>query len=146
LSLIGPVGETSEQRMAPTRSLRIELSRDARAPAVARAAVGGLCRGPDFLPSQCQTLILLVSELVSNAVLHSAGPPDVPILLAAAVADKTIRIAVSDAGLGFRRGTPRDAPRGEGGYGLYLVNRAASRWGVDARGGTQVWFELPLAS
>jgi anti-sigma regulatory factor (Ser/Thr protein kinase) len=146
LSLIGPVEEPSEQQTAPTRSLRLELPRDARAPAFARAAVSGLCHEPDFPPSQRQTLILLVSELVSNAVLHSTGPADVPILLAATVAEEMIRIAVSDAGLGFSRGTPRDAARGEGGYGLYLVNKAASRWGVHERGGTRVWFELALTS
>jgi len=141
-----PVEEASEQQTAPTPSLRLELPRDARAPAIARAAVGGLCHEPDLIPPQYQTLMLLVSEVVSNAVLHSTGPADVPILLAATVADKMIRIAVSDAGPGFSRGTPRDAARGEGGYGLYLVNKAASRWGVDELDGTRVWFELPLAS
>jgi anti-sigma regulatory factor (Ser/Thr protein kinase) len=138
-----PAKEASEQT-APTRSFRLELPRDARAPAVARAAVSALCDEPDFIPSQCQTLMLLVSEVASNAVLHSTGPADAPILLAATAADKVIRIAVSDAGLQFSRATPRDAVRGEGGYGLYLVNKAASRWGVDGRGGTRVWFELPL--
>jgi anti-sigma regulatory factor (Ser/Thr protein kinase) len=125
------------------RRLKLELPRDNQAATVARAAVSGLCHDLDFSPSQCHTLMLLVSEVVSNAVLHSQGPPDAPILLAASVQDNAARIVLTDAGHGFTP-TRREHAGASGGYGLDLVDKAASRWGVDRVGGTRVWFELPL--
>lgn len=90
--------------------------------------------------------MLLVSELVTNAVMHSAAPADAPIELTAHVADERVLVAVTDAGDGFappQRIAPVTPDRlAEGGYGLYLVSRAASRWGVERDRGTRVWFEL----
>jgi anti-sigma regulatory factor (Ser/Thr protein kinase) len=123
-------------------TLALELTRNLEAPSVARAAMMGRCDGFELDPSLCHTLVLLVSEVVSNAVLHSRGPVDAPIMLAATVTDTVIRVTVTDAGGGF---TPKSrAPDTKhGGYGLYLVDKAAERWGVDRVGGTRVWFELP---
>jgi anti-sigma regulatory factor (Ser/Thr protein kinase) len=84
--------------------------------------------------------VLLVSEVVSNAVLHSLGPADAPVLLAATIGEEVVHIAVTDAGRGFTLRRPE--PRADGGYGLYLLDQAARRWGVDQVGGTRVWFEL----
>ena len=126
--------------MAGTANLELELRRNDEAPAIARAALTGMCKDLDVSPSEQQTLMLLVSEVVSNAVLHSPGPADAPVLLAATVAEEVVHIAVTDAGRGF---TPRPADAGaDGGYGLYLLDIAARRWGVDQVGGTRVWFEL----
>ncbi len=125
---------------APPASLELELQRNVEAPAIARAALSGLCVGVDPSPSAQHTLMLLVSEVVSNAVQHSLGPAGAPVLLAATVGEEIAHIAVTDAGRGF---TPRrQDPRADGGYGLYLLEKAASRWGVDQVGGTRVWFEL----
>lgn len=53
------------------------------------------------------------------------------------------RVEVRDRGAGFVPG--RLEPQGaDGGYGLLLVDRLASRWGVEAADGTAVWFELAL--
>ena len=61
----------------------------------------------------------------------------------------TIRVEVRDGGGGFDPGTPRprsgEEAAGYGGYGLFLVERMASRWGVERDDGTLVWFELDLA-
>lgn len=123
--------------------LELELKRNLHAPAIARAAVIGHCDDFDLTPSGCHTLVLLVSELVSNAVLHSSGPAAAPILLTAGMVKDAVQVTVTDAGEGFaphpcRPGTAR------GGYGLYLVDKSARTWGVDrVTGGTRVWFELP---
>ncbi len=131
--------ETLARTTGPS-SLELELQRNAEAPAIARATLSGLCVDLDMSPSEQQTLMLLVSEVVSNAVQHSAGPAEAPVLLAATVGEEMLKIAVIDAGRGF---TPRrEDPRGDGGYGLYLLDKAASRWGVDRVGATRVWFEL----
>jgi anti-sigma regulatory factor (Ser/Thr protein kinase) len=126
--------------------LRLELNRDREAPAAARGAVGEWC--PDLAGGERQreTLLLLVSEVVTNAVLHSQGPADAPIRLSARVEDERVRVEVTDAGKRFTRAShelPSPGARTTiGGYGLYVVDQAASRWGVDRACGTRVWFEI----
>lgn len=121
--------------------LRLELKRDSAAPSVARAAVMGRCDDIALSRSVCHTLVLLVSELVSNAVLHSCGSLKEPIVLTVAVTEDAVHITVTDAGHGFTP-APRRREATHGGYGLYLLDKSASRWGVDRVGGTRVWFEL----
>jgi serine/threonine-protein kinase RsbW len=121
--------------------LRLQLRRDAQAPATARAAVRGWCDERAGSASRRETLLLLVSELVTNAVLHSPAAEESPISFSARVTEQTVRVAVCDGGDGFTP-TPRDRETTIGGYGLYLLEREASRWGVDRVGGTRVWFEL----
>jgi anti-sigma regulatory factor (Ser/Thr protein kinase) len=133
-------GDLSERGLAPL--LVLELQRNVEAPGIARAAMTDVSEelslsGPNF-----QTLVLLVSEVVSNAVLHSSGPPDAPITLAASVSSEAVRVSVTDAGGGFVP-KERDPQSIHDGYGLYLVDKSASRWGVDSSGPTSVWFELP---
>ena len=123
-------------------TLKLELKRDLEAPSVARAAASGSCDGLKLSPSVCHTLLLLVSELVSNAVLHSNAPAHTPIVFTTSVTEDFIRVTVTDTGDGFVP-TPRKSEAKHGGYGLYLVDKAARRWGVDRVGGTRVWFELP---
>ena len=123
--------------------LVLELQRNVEAPGIARAAMADVSEelrlsGPNF-----QTLVLLVSEVISNAVVHSNGPQDAPIGLTAAVVDDVVRVTVTDAGEGFIP-AERDPDRIEGGYGLYLVAKAASSWGVETGPPTSVWFELPV--
>jgi anti-sigma regulatory factor (Ser/Thr protein kinase) len=131
-------------REAGPANFELELQRNIEAPAIARAAVSGICNDLEVSLSEQHTLLLLVSEVVSNAVLYSPGPADAPVLLAVTVGEQVVHIAVTDAGRGF---TPRRPDsRADGGYGLYLLDKAASRWGVDEVGGTRVWFELSRAA
>jgi serine/threonine-protein kinase RsbW len=122
-------------------SLRLQLERNVRAPAIARSAVGEQLLALGIEGSFAQTVVLLVSEVVSNAVRHSGGPADATITLEAIVTEGSVRIAVTDAGEGFTP-RPRDPDRLGEGYGLYLVEKAARNWGVEHDGGTTVWFEL----
>lgn len=122
-------------------SLRLELERDVNAPAIARSAVAEQLAAVGVDGSFRQTVVLLVSEVVSNAVRHSRAPAGSAISLDAQVTDRAVRVAVTDAGAGFTP-RPRDPDRLGEGYGLYLVAKAASAWGVDSEGGTTVWFEL----
>jgi anti-sigma regulatory factor (Ser/Thr protein kinase) len=125
-----------------TASLRLELRRDVHAPALARSAVSEQLTAFGIDGSLGQTVVLLVSEVVSNAVRHSAAAADAAISLASTVTEQAVRVAVTDAGEGFEP-RPRDPDRLGEGYGLYLVGKAASSWGVESDGGTTVWFELP---
>jgi anti-sigma regulatory factor (Ser/Thr protein kinase) len=125
--------------------LELSLERNVQAPAVARAAISGICQDLRLDGSLRQSLVLLISEVVSNAVLHSTGPTEAPITVTATVTGDAFHVSVTDAGGGFVP-SRRDPARVEGGYGLYLLEKAASRWGVDAGSPTTVWFELPLSA
>jgi anti-sigma regulatory factor (Ser/Thr protein kinase) len=132
-------GEQARNRQSS--QLELELRPGADAPAMARAAVRELCEQERLARADCQTLLLLVSEIVTNAVLHSNARAGTPIHFLARVDDGTVRIEVFDGGSGF---TQADAVRARGGWGLRLVAKEAHRWGVDDGRGTHVWFELGL--
>jgi anti-sigma regulatory factor (Ser/Thr protein kinase) len=140
--MASPHRETPDADTSASASLELELVRNVEAPSIARAAIRSLCEDRGVRGSHCHTVLLLVSEVISNAVLHSRGPADAAIGLTAAIDAEKVRVTVTDAGNGFTP-EPRDPDRLEGGYGLYLLEKAASRWGVDEVGGTRVWFELP---
>jgi anti-sigma regulatory factor (Ser/Thr protein kinase) len=125
-----------------TPGLRVSLQRDPQAPSLARAAVADFTEKSKLAAAELDKLTLLVSELVSNAVLHSDAPPASGILLCARLLGRgAVRVEVIDCGSGFTA-APRDPSRLAGGYGLFLVAKEAHRWGVDREGGTRVWFEI----
>jgi len=110
------------------------------AAATARQALGQL-RG-DFDEPTMETMRLLVTELVANSVRHASAAC---VSVKAVVTGTSVWLEVSDEGPGFevegamRRGTQTD----ESGWGLFLVERLANRWGVTRDGeATRVWFEL----
>jgi len=122
-------------------SLRVELHRDVRAPALARAAVSDRLASLGVDGTLGQTIVLLVSEVVSNAVRHSSGPADSSIRLRVSFGEELVRVEVTDAGEGFTP-RPRDPERVGDGYGLYLLEKSATCWGVEGGHSTTVWFEL----
>ncbi len=125
---------------APVLSLDLQCSREA--PSLARAAIAGFSEDRAMGETTRATLTLLVSEVVTNAVIH----PEVKrgdIRLRARIADEVIRVEVTDHGSGFEP-APRDATRSDRGYGLFLLEKRAMRWGVEQRAGTTVWFELTM--
>jgi len=132
----------SDPRSESAAVLRIGLPRTAEAPSAARAAIAGFLDGPAVEPGTLASLRLLVSELVSNAVVHSDASPASEIVLCARRLADAVRVEVTDRGRGFIP-RPRDADR-HGGYGLFLVENEAERWGVERADGTCVWFEMPL--
>jgi hypothetical protein len=116
---------------------RFEMTRDERAPAAARHAVGESCAA--FDPDTTDAARLLVSELVTNSVQHGEGDT-ITLLIDSGLPD-VLRCEVIDGGGGFVP-VPR-ADRLAGGWGLQLVERLSSGWGVRADS-AHVWFDLPL--
>jgi anti-sigma regulatory factor (Ser/Thr protein kinase) len=121
--------------------LELVLDRTVQAPALARYAIAERCEQLGVDGSLAQSLILLVSEVVSNAVRHSPAAPDEPVGLDATFGQRAIRVTVTDAGDGFTP-RPRDPASAHDGYGLYLLEKVAASWGVESCGDTKVWFEL----
>lgn len=88
---------------------------------------------------------LLVTELITNALRHGELTTGDRVSLKARVDDGVVRIEVRDPGNDGDVAPRQPGPRG-GGYGLFLVDQLARRWGVDRRDGTVVWCELsPVA-
>jgi hypothetical protein len=88
-----------------------------------------------------EDVLLVVSELVTNACLHAEGPDELWI----ACDNKVIRIEVSDRGPGQPAPrTPHRAGR-PGGHGMFIVQRLCLDWGVvrtPGAVGKTVWAEL----
>jgi integral membrane sensor domain MASE1/anti-sigma regulatory factor (Ser/Thr protein kinase) len=106
----------------------------------ARQAIGEL--EPRLEHAVFANLRLLVSELVTNSVRHAHTPASASLELRATVFTDRVRVEVGDDGQGFdpREKTPsRDKSSG---WGLYLVDQLADRWGVANTHGTNVWFEI----
>lgn len=96
---------------------------------------------------------LAVSELVSNAIVHtrSGMAIDGRVELSVAVVDGVVRVEVRDQGTinGSKpslRVNDNATDPGEHGNGLRLVMSVVSRWGVEllAGGGSLVWAELDI--
>jgi anti-sigma regulatory factor (Ser/Thr protein kinase) len=89
-------------------------------------------------------VLLLVSELVTNAVLHAGAGPDRPVRLEVRRESRLVRVAVADEGPGFTwHPTTSSGPKESGGWGLFFVDRIADCWGVECTGsGSRVWFEI----
>ncbi|MET8166140.1 ATP-binding protein [Streptomyces sp. NPDC005329] len=88
-----------------------------------------------------EDVLLVVSELVTNACLHAEGPDGMVL----SCDSKGIRVEVSDRGAGQPAPrTPHRAGR-PGGHGMFIVQRLCLDWGVvrtpDVTGKT-VWAEL----
>jgi len=113
-----------------------ELAADRDAPARAREVVGVLATS--LVPELLEDLRLIVSELVANSVKYGPGSP-IRLELDVEPPDH-VRGQVVDQGEGDVVHV-RPEPGPEGGFGLWLVDRITTRWGV-AEGSTHVWFEL----
>ena len=123
----------------PKLSLSLPASPDASATArqVARAFEPYLEEG------RAADLSLLVSEVVSNGVRHSTADGANQIGLELSVGDEVLRAEVTDRGEGFEPDVPEEPDNSTaGGWGLYLVETLADRWGVSPSGATRVWFEF----
>ncbi|WP_128375847.1 ATP-binding protein [Streptomyces cavernae] len=88
-----------------------------------------------------EDVLLVVSELVTNACLHAEGPDEMWI----ACDGKVLRVEVSDRGSGQPAPrTPHRAGR-PGGHGMFIVQRLCLDWGVlrtPGVAGKTVWAEL----
>ncbi|WP_030660412.1 ATP-binding SpoIIE family protein phosphatase [Streptomyces cellulosae] len=123
-------------RKGDTATWRLPARYDA--PARARAYVGALLRGWDTKGDTRDDVPLLVSELVTNAVLFAAGPITVRLIRTG----HGLLCEVGDTGNGRPR-LNRGGLLDDGGRGLHIVHRLTTRWGVRwTDTGKVVWAEV----
>jgi anti-sigma regulatory factor (Ser/Thr protein kinase) len=93
-------------------------------------------------PEQIETARLCLSELVTNAVVHSHGGCEVRAMLHEGV----LTVSVRDSGIvGAVPLEPSGDPLAVHGRGLQLVEALAHRWGRDpGHDGGSVWFALEV--
>ncbi len=117
-----------------------ELPADSSASPLARRALSRWLTSWDVDEEVTETAVLCLSELVTNAVIHSGTSPRVT----AQLDDERLLVAVQDRGhRGSARLTEDHEPTDISGRGLMLVEALASAWSAEhSADGTTVWFEL----
>ncbi|MFD6042123.1 ATP-binding protein [Streptomyces koyangensis] len=128
----------------PTEQMRYRRYRpSARAARADARALAGRWQHPRL----ADDLTLLVSELVTNAVIHGATGRGSHVQVTYALLEDRLRVEVRDAA-GRPKLLPGQVVRSELrtlGRGLTVVAGVSHRWGVTPRViGKSVWFELLL--
>ena len=118
----------------------LALPRASEAPAEARQAVDELYAS--FPGDRLGDVRLLVSELVTNAIRHAGLDEDDVISVIVQDSPAGVRVEVADSGTGFDWTGRESGAEEPGGWGLFLVEQLADRWGVERGDRTCVWFEL----
>ncbi|MFL5895951.1 MAG: ATP-binding protein [Thermoleophilaceae bacterium] len=116
--------------------IALELPANEDAPARAREALREISAG--FDDEDVWRAEVIVTELVTNAVIHGAGGP---VRLALDCGGNGLRGQVTDPGPGIHRRRATQPVRETGGRGLFLVGRLADGWG-SAPDDSRVWFEV----
>jgi anti-sigma regulatory factor (Ser/Thr protein kinase) len=120
-------------------AMRLWLTPESQAPRAARRALRRIA-GLD--QDVRDTAALLVSELVTNAVLHAglAAHEKIEVTISATT---VLRVEVVDPGRGILDRVAAGSANGDG-HGLVYVAALARRWGIDGVEHGAVWFELDL--
>jgi anti-sigma regulatory factor (Ser/Thr protein kinase) len=127
--------------MTRPRSLAFLVSGGLDAGSDARRAV--LAADGAVPTSVREDILLLASELVTNAVRHAGTGPHGWVRVELRRAARRVRVEVAHPGNGIQHKPVPPALEANGGWGLVLVDRIADRWGItSSTDGTCVWFEL----
>lgn len=119
-------------------TLNVTLAAAPAAAGQARRILAQACHEAALPDTLCEDAVLLVSELVTNVVVH--GGPQARVSVT--TDDGGVRVDVSDDGRAIPRMPPHD-PLAERGRGLQLLDACATCWGVhEDQPGKTVWFEL----
>jgi anti-sigma regulatory factor (Ser/Thr protein kinase) len=133
-------------RSMPTGSVTTRtLTRDPGTPSQGRRLLeSALDAVPESVLADAQ---LLLTEVLSNAILHGSANADARLEVSVETDDSTVRVTVTDRSPRFTRPSiHRPDSSAASGWGLYLLERMATRWGVEGvpDKGSAVWFELSI--
>ena len=115
----------------------------ARIPVNVARARAGMRPLRDALGDRYEDVVLLVSEVVTNAIRHGKGPT---VRLTAQVRGSSCHVEVVDDGSGFEPPDGPADPYKPGGRGLRIVDSLSDDWGVYEGNSTHVWFAIDLAA
>ena len=120
------------------------LPADPRAPSAARTLLG-LCVGPLLDTHVLSDAQLLVSELVTNSLVHGGLGVDEGIVVCIQLDSEALQLEVRNSGVtGTIASNGGDPERGRG-FGLDIVGLLSTDWGVRRDGHTAVWAEVSRA-
>jgi anti-sigma regulatory factor (Ser/Thr protein kinase) len=112
--------------------------------AIARGRIAADLRGAGLLGGTIDDAALVLSELLSNAILHARPLPDDRVRAAWILSPAVLEVIVSDGGSTTRPHAAPALPSSLGGRGLGIVEYLCSDWGMRAdERGTTVWAVLP---
>ncbi|PLS74954.1 MAG: hypothetical protein CYG61_09975 [Actinobacteria bacterium] len=132
-----PMGQTAGMEGADASAITAELACDPKSASLARRLVANALTDAGH-GAMVEQASLLVSEAVTNAILHAGTP----ILLTCSWTGSSVRVEVHD-GSPVLPGVRHYNAEATTGRGLSLVAALASRWGVEAGDhGKTLWFEL----
>jgi hypothetical protein len=120
---------------------RISLDADLVAPYRARRWLGEL--GMPLAPSRADAAELLVAELVTASVKRAMADGLHAINISLRAEAGVVRVDVSDP-LGDLRAEVPAQPDDVTGFGFYLVDKIADRWGMTGGDAPGLWFELDV--
>jgi anti-sigma regulatory factor (Ser/Thr protein kinase) len=129
----------------PPGSISMRIRGGVDAPSRARRSVVAQL-GSHIAQTTASKAASVISELVTNSVIHAKVGPRRTLTLELTTFDDRLRISVIDPGSRLEpRLLPPDRER-VGGAGLLLVNELSEAWGVarDGRRGTRVWGDILL--
>lgn len=109
----------------------------------ASAAVRHELRRLDDLGWILGDVMLVASELVNNAVVHSGGAPHHDLEVRAWRGGGRLTVSVRDPGLSGQSAGTRQ-PTQQGGWGLQIVEALSERWGEERDDGYRVWADISL--
>jgi anti-sigma regulatory factor (Ser/Thr protein kinase) len=119
--------------------LLLEVTCGREAPAIVRAAL----RQIKGLGVARDDTMLVVSELVTNAVVHSGATPADTMQVGVVLVEGGVLISVQDPGLSGDTPHPKDTGVMQpDGRGLRIVGQLARRWGFELDRGHRVWAEI----
>jgi two-component sensor histidine kinase len=120
---------------------RTTIHADLTAPYRARRWLGEL--EMPLAPSRADAAELLVAELVTASVKHALADGVQSIDIRLRAEDGVVHLDVSDPARLARPDVP-DRPDEATGFGFYLVDKLADRWGVNDGEAPGLWFELDI--
>jgi anti-sigma regulatory factor (Ser/Thr protein kinase) len=125
-----------------TAELALRIAGGPEASAAARRSLDGL--EGQLREPLLDDLRLLVTELVTNSIRHAGVGPAGEITIRVRVSTASVLVEVLDGGPGFDADRYAEPQLGvDGGWGLFLVDTIADRWGAGRQGAaTCVWLEI----
>lgn len=145
-----PVNPSEGTEMAEPSYFQVRYRRYRPSVPVARAQARALAKEWRLPHSLVDPLEWVVTELVTNAVIHGRTTRGSHVAVTYHLDDVRLRVDVRDAASGMPSvGSPgpEDSAESEGGRGLRIVAALADDWGVMPKViGKSVWVELALAS